>query len=362
MKVEVVESLADLQARAAEWAALYRRLPTAGLFASPEWALHWLHSFAPSERLHCTFVSDHNGLQAVFPLAPATTRWRRVPVRAMVACTNAHSVRAALLHDPAGAPAAAAAWWRALRERKGWDLLLLDGCDAPGTGPVLPPLPDELPVERWLHSSLPVRGAWTDHLAGRSRDLRRNLRRAETDLARLGAVHFDLFDQDAEQVFALWTEVDRASWKADRGETVDSDAQTTAYYRGMLHLLSRAGRLRAGVLRLDDRPIAVVVCAQDKGVLYTLKTAMREDLSSARLSLGALVMARLLQAAWSRRDVALVDFVSKQAYTDRWTTDARAFERRAVIAGSWRGRLAAVLERAAQRVHNPLAVVEPSRS
>jgi hypothetical protein len=362
VKVEVVERLPDLRARAAEWAALYRRLPTAGLFTAPEWTLHWLQTFAPSDRLHCTFVSDHRGLQAVFPLAPAATRWRRVPVRALVACTNAHSVRSALLLDPGSAQAAAAAWTRALRERKGWDLLLLDGCDAPGTGTTLPPLPDELPVERWLHSCLPVRGSWSDHLATRSHDLRRNLRRAEADLARLGAVQFDLIEQDAERAFALWTEVDRASWKARRGETVDSDAQTTGYYRGMLRLLARDGRLLAAVLRLDDQPIAVVVCALDKGVLYTLKTAMREDLSSARLSLGALVMSRLLQAAWSRRDVTLVDFVSKQAYTDRWTADARAFERRVVIAGSWRGRVAAMLDRAAQRALSPPALVETSRS
>ena len=203
-----------------------------------------------------------------------------------------------------------------------------------------------------------MRGDWTQYLGGRSRDLRRNLRRAEADLASLGRVRFEPIEQDADRLFELWACVDRASWKALHGETVDSDAQTTAFYRHMLEWLAAAGRLVAGVLWLDGAPIAVVVAARDKGALFTLKTAMRDDLSSARLSLGAVVMARLLQAAWAQPGIELIDFVSKQAYTERWTAEVRSFERRVSLAPSWRGYLVGWLDRACQRVGGRTPAIE----
>ena len=105
-----------------------------------------------------------------------------------------------------------------------------------------------------------------------------------------------------------------------------------------------------GVLSLDGQPIAVLVCALDsqRGVCYTLKTGIRQNLSSARLSLGALVMDRLLAALWAKSDVRLIDFVSKQSYTERWANEVLSFERRVAFASSWRGQAAALLDRAFQ--------------
>jgi len=195
-----------------------------------------------------------------------------------------------------------------------------------------------------------VQGSWDAYLAGRSRDLRRNLRRAETDLASMGNMQFELIAAGPQRLFEQWVEVDRASWKASQGETVDSNAQTTRHYRGMLQRFAAQGQLLGGVLSLNDAPIAVVICASHKGICHTLKTAMREDLSSARLSLGAVVMARLLAAVWSLPDVRLIDFVSKQTYTERWTAEVLTFERRVAFAASWRGQAAALLDRAFQRI------------
>jgi hypothetical protein len=103
------------------------------------------------------------------------------------------------------------------------------------------------------------------------------------------------------------------------------------------------------VLSLDAMPVAVVICLRDKGTVYTLKTAMCAALSSARLSLGTLVMARLLAALWPQTGVRRIDFVCKQAYTERWTRDVLEFERRVVFAATWRGQLASVLDRSYQR-------------
>lgn len=358
MKFEVVDGLAGLRAREAAWAALHERIGSASLFTSPGWVLNWIENFAPGARLHGVFASDSAGLQAVFPLVPVFTRWHRVPVTALVACTNAHSVRSALLCDPRHAPAAFAGLLQTLRSGIDWDLLLLDGCNGPAFGSPRPTLPRELPVERWEHSCLAVRGDWAQYLAGRSRDLRRNLRRAEADLAALGSMRFEPIEKDADRLFEIWASVDRASWKAHRGETVDSDVRTTAYYRRILQWLAASGRLAAGVLWLDAAPIAVIIAARDKDVLFTLKTAMRDDLSSARLSPGAVVMARMLKAAWARPGVKLIDFVSKQAYTERWTADVRLFERRVSLSHSWRGQLAGWLDRACQGVRGRTPDVE----
>ena len=350
MRVEIVDSLDGLREREAEWLTLYRRLPGASVFTSPAWVLNWIESFATETSLRCAFVCDEYGLQAVLPMVPVSTRWRRIPVVALTACTNQHSVRSALLFDPALRESIFADAQQALRDVGGWDMLLLDGCAGPDSAGCIPQLPDELPVERWQHSCLPVHGRWEDYLAGRSRDLRRNLRRAEADLDAMGQIRFTVIEDDADRLYEQWVEVDRASWKADGGETVDSDAQTSGFYLGMLRCFAARQLLIGGVLSLDDRPIAVVICASDKGVCHTLKTAIREDLSSARLSLGALVMARLLAALWSRPGLYMIDFVSKQPYTERWSADAFTYERRVAFTASWRGQAAALLDHAVQRM------------
>lgn len=299
MKTEIIDSLDQLREHEAEWQSLYCRLPAAPVFTSPGWVLNWIENFAPKTPLRCVFARNADGLQAVLPMIPLRTRWRRVPVVALTACTNQHSVRSALLFDSALREAAFAASHDALREIGGWDMLLLDGCSGPDSADSVPPLPGELPAERWQHSGLPVSGCWEDYLTTRSRDLRRNLRRAETDLYAMGLVTFTLIEHDADRLFDQWAQVDRASWKADSGETINSSAQTSGFYLGMLRRFAALGQLVGGVLSLDDKPIAVVVCARDKGTCHTLKTAIREDMSSARLSLGAVVMARLLAAMWS---------------------------------------------------------------
>lgn len=348
MRIERLDTLDGLQRQQDEWAALHRRLAGVSLFNSPDWVLNWLTHFAPTQPLHALLARDANGLQAVWPLVAQRSRWRRLPLTALVACTNAHSVRSALLVDPARADAAWAALEQSLREAGGWDLLLLDGCDAgAGAASQVPPLARELPVQAWQHAWLAVHGDWPAYLASRSHDLRRNLRRTERGLAALGRLDFELIEGDAERLFGLWVQLDRASWKAEHGETVDSSECTAGYYRGLLRRLTAAGNLLSGLLWLDGVPLALVVAAQQRGVLYTLKTAMRSDLSSARLSLGTLVMARLLEAAWQRPGLRGVDFVSRQDYTDRWTGQCRSFERRGALAQTWRGHLAGWLDRAA---------------
>ena len=350
MKFEIVDSLAGLAAYEGPWQMLYRRLPGASVFTSPAWALNWIENFARQRPLRCVFASDTNGLQAVLPLVSVGTRWRRLPLIALTACTNAHSARSCMLVDPASRDTVYAEALATLGRDASWDMLLLDGCDANGVSNTIPPLPGELPIMSWQHSCLHVSGTWDSYLATRSRDLRRNLRRAEVDLAALGRPVFELIESDTERLFAHWSAVDRASWKASDGETVDANAQTTAFYKGVLNRFATQGQLVAGMLSLDGAPVAMVICLRDKTTVYALKTAIRADLSSARLSLGALVIARLLATLWSQPSVLRIDFVSKQSYTERWTRDVLDFQRRVVFAPTWRGRLAGLLDRSYQRI------------
>ena len=356
MKLERVSDIASLRALQPQWTRLYRSLPCASVFTSPAWVLNWLDHFAPSTPLRCLTLWDEatgpqpHALRAVLPLLPQRTQWRRVPVTALTACTNAHSVRSALLFDPADEPTVFHALAQDLRRAPEWDMLLLDGCDLAADLPRATALPRELAAERWQHCSLTVQGSWEAHLAARSRDLRRNLRRVQADLSTMGAVEFELIEHDAARLFDHWVMVDRASWKADHGETVDSNAQTQNYYRRMLTEAAAQNQLFGVVLMLNKQAVGTLVALRDKGVLYTLKTATRADLSTARLSVGALLMAHLLKTVWQRGDVKQIDFVNKAPYTTRWTTQTREFERRVAFAPSWRGQAAGWLERVCQRL------------
>ncbi len=344
LRCEIVDSLAGMRKHLEEWEALYCAVPAASVFKSPAMVLNWIESFAHEAPIHCTFVRDERSLLAAFPMVTVETRWRRVPLRALTACTNAHAVRCAVLVDGPFAAAAWVAWGEALRRSSGWDMVLLDGCEADGVASAPLPGAGRMRVDRWAHSCLPIRGTWSDFLASCSRDLRRNLRRAQMDLEAMGRLRFEEIEQDADGLFEQWAEVDRASWKAGRGETVDSDERTAGFYRRMVRLLAARGKLLGGVLSLDDAPIAVVVCARDKGVVHTLKTSMREDLSDSRRSPGTLAMARMLEVVWRQPGASMVDFVSRRPYTERWSRDTLAFERRIAFAATWRGRVASMLD------------------
>ena len=344
MNAHIVQDMAALRDQEPAWQALYERVAQASLFTSPAWVLNWLHSFAAPDSLRCVMVYNHDGLQAVLPLVRVATRWRRIPVVALCACTNAHSVRSAWLYQPVFKEAIVAAALRVLRQAGQWDMLLLDGCAGANDGAALPALPNEEPVQHWIHSRLDIQGTWADYLPTRSRDLRRNLRRTAEGLGALGTVEFKVHTDDPDQLLQHWVAIDRASWKAQSGEMVDSNPQTQHYYRNMLQQFAAHRQLLGGVLLLDGCPIATVICAHDKGMCHTLKTAMRQDTAGARLSTGALVMAYLLEHLWSHPSIRCVDFVSKQAYTDRWTSDNLAFERRLVFARSLRGQLVRTIE------------------
>jgi Acetyltransferase (GNAT) domain len=367
MKLERLNDIAALRALQPQWTQLYQSLPGASVFTSPSWVLNWLDNFAPQTPLRCLTLWDDASstqppalrallpqpptLRAVLPLLPVRTQWRRVPVTALTACTNAHSVRSAILFDQADRSAVFNALAQDLRSAPDWDMLLLDGCDLPMDPSGASALPRELAPERWQHCTLTVQGAWDAYLASLSRDLRRNLRRVQADLSAMGAVQFEVIEDDAEKLFAHWVTVDRASWKADHGETVDSNAQTQSYYRRMLTDAAALNQLLGVVLMLNNQAVGTLIALRDKGVLYTLKTATRADLSTARLSVGALLMAHLLQTVWQRGDVHQIDFVNKAPYTTRWTTQTREFERRVAFAPSWRGQAAGWLERICQRMN-----------
>lgn len=344
MNAQLIQDLAELRAHEPAWQALYERIPQASVFTSPTWVLNWLESFAAPDSLRCIVVYNHDGLQAVLPLVRVATRWRRIPVIALCAATNAHSVRSAWLYPAELKSAIVAAALHVLRQMGQWDMLLLDGCAGAQTDAALPAMPAEEPIAHWCHSSLAIRGAWSDYLASRSRDLRRNLRRTADGLGARGTVDFQVFTRNPDLLMHHWVTIDQASWKAQAGEVVDSNEQTLGYYRRMLHGFASRQQLLAAVLLLDGNPVATVICAYDKGECHTLKTAMRQDCADAKLSTGALVMAHLLEHLWTHPTIRRVDFVSKQPYTDRWTADNQSFTRHIVFARSWRGTLARVLE------------------
>jgi Acetyltransferase (GNAT) domain len=351
MRVQTLSSLDALHALQPQWEALYRRVDSASIFTSPTWVMNWLHAFGHMGSLRCIALYEGETLHAVLPLLQVATRWRKVPVRALIACTNAHSVRSVLLFAPEHATPVRDALQQWLHTQGEWDLLLLDGCDNPLQGVVLPSLDREEPRHPWQHSVLPIEGSWSQYLGGRSRDLRRNIRRTVEGLASHGTLKTRIDTVWSQQLMDDWIAIDRSSWKASDGETIDNDTHTLHYYTRMLQEFSQQGQLLAMTILCDETPISNVICVHDKGVFYTLKTASRKDFCSASLSPGLLAMSELLEYIWNQAHAHTVDFVSKQSYTERWSMASQTFERRSLFSGTWRARIARVLEHYATRHH-----------
>jgi hypothetical protein len=143
------------------------------------------------------------------------------------------------------------------------------------------------------------------HLARiKSRTLSK-LKRNERELAKLGKLSFRVADSGAELAKAVETFIalEGKSWKGRQGSALASDPALMAFARRALASGGDAPSLRAELLTLDERPVAIFLHLVASGYAATFKIAHDEEF--ARHAPGVVTMRRclegLLAAPWTKR-------------------------------------------------------------
>jgi hypothetical protein len=151
-----------------------------------------------------------------------------------------------------------------------------------------------------------------DYLAAHVRGKKRKeLRRQHKRLAEEGTLAFSRRERDdgLDQWICEFLDLEQRGWKGANGSALACSDDTRALFDAVLHGAAAAGRLERLDLRLDGRPIAMLVNFLTPPGAFSFKTAFDEDY--ARFSPGVLLQIENL-ALLERENIQWCDSCAAQ--------------------------------------------------
>ncbi|MFU8831351.1 MAG: GNAT family N-acetyltransferase, partial [Wenzhouxiangella sp.] len=250
-EIQVVSTDSALTGIESEWDRLARQAAPTNPFVHPVWISAWWRAFGDRARLHLLAVRDQGRLVGVLPLMYSRAWVYGIPVRRLGAISNDHTPRFDLVARPDADGLHEAIWHDLMRINDRWDMLELprlctsspslrrfralaqaSGCRV-GTwhGP-------ESPL-------VPVTRTWSEYVASRSSNLRKNLRRKIRRLGREAQLDLEICSsaQCLEQALADSFRIEAASWKGRGGTAMESQPLVFQFYSELAAALVDQDRL-----------------------------------------------------------------------------------------------------------------------
>lgn len=135
---------------------------------------------------------------------------------------------------------------------------------------------------------------------------RKELRRQAKRLAEKGDLQFAHYrdDRDLESWIDDFLRLERQGWKGENGSALDCADDTRRFFREALFGATSSGQLERHDLRLDGKPLAMLVNFLSSNGSFSFKTAFDED--HARFSPGVLLQIENLKIL-ERREIEWMD-------------------------------------------------------
>jgi hypothetical protein len=146
-------------------------------------------------------------------------------------------------------------------------------------------------------------------------NIKNAIRRMQKKLSALGDLNFRIVSQDVQEsdVQAFQT-VYGCSWKPQ-----ELDA---SFYPALMNAMARSGRLRLGILLVNDRAISTQLWFYANGRGYVVKTAYDEAMQ--QFSPGTLLTWFMIKYLIDHEDMRFFDFLrGDDSYKKYWTTHRR---------------------------------------
>jgi CelD/BcsL family acetyltransferase involved in cellulose biosynthesis len=166
-------------------------------------------------------------------------------------------------------------------------------------------------------------GEWEDYFAGRSTNLRKNIKRRRRYIAKQGEVEVNTYerDQDLDSLLEEAFRVESSGWKGKEGTAVGADPPTRRFYREVAHWASGAGILRLTLLRLDGQPLAFEYALVANDSYQLLK--MGYDERRRDIGAGTLLTAEMVERTF-RSGLGSYEFLGgSERYKLQWATGFR---------------------------------------
>lgn len=162
---------------------------------------------------------------------------------------------------------------------------------------------------------------WPAYQRGLSRNLLGDLRRSRRRLEEQGEVSIEFTDgsehlgQLLQDVFA----VDARSWQAEARTAIVSHRHIRRFYEEVCRWAVTAGLLRAALLRVDGRPVAMQLALEEAGVQFAIKSSY--DKTYVRFSPGKLLLHSIIERAFTGGLTSVELGGADEGYKRRWASD-----------------------------------------
>jgi len=332
--VTEINNLAELSSYHLQWQRLLAVTPQATFFHTLGWLTSYWEHFGERQKLRVLFVHAQGELVGIVPLVVRQERTRLGPLRVLTYPLDHWGT----FFSPLGRQQALTLW-AAMKHiasgRRDWDLVDVrwvdrDGVDR-GRTPRAMMLAGLRPAERRMHevSQIDLAGSWDAYWRGLDGHWRNNVRRSEKRLALQGRVTHVRYrpagsacgdDEPRWDLFEACVSVARASWqhRVRGGGNTLSHPGVSEFLRTAHLAAVKAGAADINLLYVDERPVAFAYNYVWCGAVYGLRTGYHEELGQA--GAGSVLMARMLQDSFARRD-ATFDLGPDETHIKRhWTT------------------------------------------
>jgi CelD/BcsL family acetyltransferase involved in cellulose biosynthesis len=175
-------------------------------------------------------------------------------------------------------------------------------------------------------ASIALGGGFDAYWEARGKNLRANLKKQRSRLARDGVALRLQVSRDADQVahaIEQYGQLESAGWKAGAGSAVDGANAQGRYYRAMLEGFCRRGAGSIYRYWFGEQLVAIDLCIEDGDQLIVLKTTYDESVAGG-LSPALLMREEALRALFGEARLGRLEFYGRvMEWHTRWTNQVR---------------------------------------
>lgn len=171
-----------------------------------------------------------------------------------------------------------------------------------------------------------VQGSFDDYWAGRGKNLRSNLKKQRTRLAKEGiGTRMDVVTDAGHAAAAIadYARLEQSGWKAEQGTAVQASTAQGQFYRALFESACARGQGRIYRYWFGEQLVAMDLCLEVDGTVIILKTAYDASVPHG-LSPTLLMREEEFRALFDGGGVRVIEFYGKvMEWHTRWTDEVR---------------------------------------
>ena len=331
MKVEIAQTLEQLEKYAEAWDTLALAVPHKAPTLSYAWVVSYFKwMLLPGERWLCFFAVDNERLKGVLPLVITSQKVFGNNQSRIRVPQNDHIFSVDFLSSADCQVEVYSAFIESLLEfePKIFDFALMR---IPDNSPTL----EMMQRERGFFFVRAFAGNgsylklesknYEDYFSTLGREFRKSVGKSRRRYEKLQATatRFYQGDEAGLDKLSLFMELEASGWKGQAGTAIQKTPTLVEYYSSIIKHLSRLGWMEFHFLEAENEIIAGHLAVRMEQTLFLLKIAYSEKYSFC--SPGSVLKEKVIMRAYELKDTEEINFVSDMPWHSHWKADKRNF-------------------------------------